>query len=115
MVIVVVVLSSFASGTCSMLTMLFLSSLGALNETTTITINKQAASFGPFDRQVLVMNTDGKTFTLLENPVAMRLKQAGFINDRRIFIKQPTADDLAKAESDAAASSGGLFQGLFGS
>jgi hypothetical protein len=63
------------------------------------------------------MNTDGKTFTLLENPVAMRLKQAGFINDRRIFIKQPTADDLAQAESDAAAaaSSGGLFQGLFGS
>jgi hypothetical protein len=106
-----------------MLTILFLSFSLARNGGTCVyetndELNKytQAANFGPFDRQVLVMNTDGKTFTLLENPVAMRLKQAGFINDRRIFIK-PTADDLAQAESDAAnaASSGGLFSGLFGS
>jgi hypothetical protein len=44
----------------------------------------------------------------------MRLKKAGFINDRRIFIKQPTAEDLEQAERDAAAASGGIFQALFG-
>jgi hypothetical protein len=43
------------------------------------------------------MNTDGKTYTLLENPVAMRLKKAGFIDDRRSFISQPTQEDLAAA------------------
>ena len=66
---------------------------------------------GPFDRQVLIMNTDGKTFTMLENPVAMRLKKAGFINDKRVFIKQPTADDLEKAETQEGA---GFLGGLFG-
>jgi hypothetical protein len=59
------------------------------------------------------MNADGRTFTLLENPVAMRLKQAGFIDNRRVFIRQPTAEDIAKAEQDAA-ESGGLLQSLFG-
>jgi hypothetical protein len=77
---------------------------------------QQSANFGPFDKQILVMNTDGRSFTLLDNPVAMRLKKAGFINDRRIFIKQPTAEELEQAERDAAASaSGGIFQALFGS
>jgi hypothetical protein len=69
-------------------------------------------AFGPFDRQVLIMNTDSRTFTLLESPVAMRLKKAGFINDQRQFIKQPTQDDL-----DAAASpdnNGGFLGGIFG-
>jgi hypothetical protein len=75
----------------------------------------QSANFGPFDRQVLVMNTDGRTFTLLDNPVAMRLKKAGFINDRRIFIKQPTVEELDQAERDAASAAGGIFQALFGS
>lgn len=56
------------------------------------------------------MNTDGKTFTLLENPMAMRLKKAGFIGKQRQFIKQPTQDDL-----DAAAKSdGGFLPGIFG-
>jgi hypothetical protein len=27
---------------------------------------------------VVILNTDGKTFTLLENPQAMRLKKAGY-------------------------------------
>jgi len=57
------------------------------------------------------MNTDGKTFTMLENPVAMRLKKAGFINDRRAFIKQPTAEDLEQAENPDG---GGFLGGLFG-
>lgn len=57
------------------------------------------------------MNTDGKTFTLLENPVAMRLKKAGFINKQRAFLKQPTQEDL-----DAAAKpeTGGFLGGVFG-
>ena len=65
--------------------------------------NDQAATFGPFDKQVLIMNTDGQTFTLLNNPQAMRLKDAGFIQGRK-FIKQPSAEDLeatAKAEVPA--------------
>lgn len=33
---------------------------------------------------------------LLENPVAMRLKKAGFIEGRR-FVRQPDEVDLAKA------------------
>ena len=28
--------------------------------------------------KVVILNTDGKTFTLLENPQAMRLKKAGY-------------------------------------
>ncbi|GKY94255.1 hypothetical protein MPSEU_000391300 [Mayamaea pseudoterrestris] len=39
--------------------------------------NGQSAISGPFSRQVLIMNTDGKTFTLLDNPQAMRMKDAG--------------------------------------
>jgi hypothetical protein len=57
------------------------------------------------------MNTDGRTFTLLENPVAMRLKKAGFIDDKRGFLKQPTAEDM---ESAKAAQEGGFFSGIFG-
>ncbi|GAX18112.1 hypothetical protein FisN_25Hh093 [Fistulifera solaris] len=65
--------------------------------------NDQSATFGPFDKQVLIMNTDGQTFTLLNNPQAMRLKDAGFIQGRK-FVKQPTADEIeaaAKAEVPA--------------
>jgi hypothetical protein len=70
----------------------------------------QSATFGPFDRQVLIMNTDGRTYTLLQNPVAMRLKKAGFIDNQRGFIKQPT-----QAELDAAAvPEEGFFSGLLG-
>jgi hypothetical protein len=56
------------------------------------------------------MNTDGKTYTLLENPVAMRLKKAGFIDGQRTFVKQPTQADL----DAASVSEPGLFSGLFG-
>jgi hypothetical protein len=56
----------------------------------------KAATFGPFDRQVVILNTDGRTFTLLENPQAMRLKKAGFIEGRK-FVKQPTEADIEAA------------------
>jgi hypothetical protein len=71
----------------------------------------QSASFGPFDRQVVIMNADGKGFALLENPQAMRLKDAGFIKDRR-FVTQPTKEQL-----DAALESpdfGAQIKGIFG-
>lgn len=55
------------------------------------------------------MNTDGKTFTLLQNPQAMRLKKAGFIDGRRQFIKQPTQEEI-----DQALESEGFFAGLLG-
>ena len=42
------------------------------------------------------MNTDGETFTLLQNPQAMRLKEAGYIKDRR-FVTQPTKDVIEDA------------------
>ena len=71
----------------------------------------QSATFGPFDRQVLIMNTDGKGFTLLESPVAMRLKKAGFINDKRAFIKQPSPEDLERAEQPEG---GGFLGAIFG-
>lgn len=71
----------------------------------------QSASFGPFDGQVLIMNEDGKGFTLLENPQAMRLKKAGFIKDKK-FIKQPTQQEI----DDALEAGGiGFLEGIFGS
>ena len=73
----------------------------------------QSASFGPFDRQVVILNEDGKGFTLLENPQAMRLKKAGFIKDRQ-FIKQPTEEELASALEAEGPSLGDAIQGLFG-
>lgn len=75
-----------------------------------LSTSMQSATFGPFDRQVLIMNTDGKTFTLLENPIAMRLKKAGFINKQRVFLKQPTQEDLdAAAKQDSGSLLGRLF------
>ena len=63
---------------------------------------------------MVILNTDGTTFTLLENPQAMRLKKAGFIEDRR-FVKQPTAEELEDAlEADAGGGIGGFVKGLFG-
>lgn len=58
--------------------------------------NDQSASFGPFDRQVVIMNADGESFTLLQNPQAMRLKKMGYIKDRK-FVTQPTKEVLAEA------------------
>lgn len=73
----------------------------------------QSATFGPFGREILVMNTDGKTYTLLQNPVAMRLKKDGFINDKREFLKQPTQEDLDAAEVEPE-DGGGFLGGIFG-
>ena len=57
------------------------------------------------------MNEDGKGFTLLQNPQAMRLKKAGFIKDKR-FIKQPTQQEIDDAlEADGP----GFLEGIFGS
>ena len=57
---------------------------------------KKSASFGPFDSQVLILNEDGKGFTLLANPQAMRLKKAGFIENKK-FVKQPTQEEIDAA------------------
>lgn len=74
----------------------------------------QSASFGPFDRSVVILNTDGKTFSVLENPQAMRLKKAGFIQDRR-FVTQPTAEELEEAlEATNGGGIGGFIKGIFG-
>ena len=85
--------------------------LGIASSVWLFLVVKKSATFGPFDRQVLIMNTDGKTFTMLENPTAMRLKKAGFINDKRAFITQPSVEDLEKAENPEG---GGFLGGLFG-
>jgi hypothetical protein len=61
----------------------------------------------------VILNEDGRTFTLLENPQAMRLKKAGFIKDRQ-FIKQPTSEELEKALEPEGPSLGDAIQGLFG-
>jgi len=63
---------------------------------------------------VVILNTDGKTFTLLENPQAMRLKKAGFIEDRR-FVKQPTAEELEEAlVASEGGGIGGFVKSIFG-
>mmetsp|Transcript_33798 Transcript_33798/g.49672 ORF Transcript_33798/g.49672 Transcript_33798/m.49672 type:complete len:323 (+) Transcript_33798:68-1036(+) len=71
--------------------------------------NNQAASFGPFDRQTVIMNIDGESYTLLENPQAMRLKKAGYIKDRK-FVVQPSQ----KVIDDALESPEFSVKGLFG-
>ena len=54
------------------------------------------------------MNTDGKTFTLLSNPQAMRLKKDGFIKDRK-FVTQPTPEQIEEAlEPDGEGLAGAL-------
>jgi hypothetical protein len=72
----------------------------------------QGAIVGPFSRQVLIMNTDEQTFTLLDSPQAMRLKDAGFIKDRK-FVKQPTQEEL-DSFLEAPASKGNILQSIFG-
>jgi len=74
---------------------------------------KQSASFGPFDRQVVILNTDGKTFTLLQNPQAMRLKKAGYIEDRR-FIIQPSQQVIDDALEGKEEGLGDAIKGFFG-
>jgi hypothetical protein len=70
--------------------------------------NESSASFGPFDSQVLILNEDGKGFTFLANPQAMRLKNAGFISEDRKFIKQPTQEQLDNALEPESGGSGFL-------
>ena len=74
---------------------------------------QQSASFGPFDRQVVILNTDGKTFTLLQNPQAMRLKKAGYIEDRK-FIIQPTQQVIEDALEGKEENLGDAIKGFFG-
>lgn len=58
----------------------------------------------------MILNENGKGFTLLQNPQAMRLKKAGFIKDKK-FVKQPTQEEI----NDALVADGpGFFEGLFG-
>ena len=73
--------------------------------------NDQSATFGPFDKKVAILNTDGKSFTLLDNPQAMRLKKDGFIQGRQ-FVQQPTEEELEKALG--VPNEGGFLGGLFG-
>lgn len=75
-------------------------------------LNDQSASFGPFDRQVVILNTDGKTFTLLQNPQAMRLKKAGYIEDRKFVIQpsQQVIDDALEGKEGL----GDAIKGIFG-
>jgi hypothetical protein len=90
----------------------FLGSLRCMNCLQQLQLQQtnQSASFGPFDGQVLILNEDGKGFTLLANPQAMRLKKAGLIGDDKKFTRQPTQEEL-----DAALESGpGLFDRFFG-
>jgi hypothetical protein len=62
------------------------------------------------------MNVDGKTFTMLQNPQAMRLKKAGFINDRRQFINQPTPEQIDQALEPEQGNGGvgGFLSGILG-
>jgi hypothetical protein len=77
--------------------------------------NNQAASFGPFDRQTVVLNLDGETFTLLDNPQAMRLKKQGYINNNREFITQPS-EEVLEAALEAGDDEGfaGIAKAVFG-
>ena len=76
-------------------------------------LNDQGASFGPFSGQVVILNADGEGFTLLQNSQAMRLKEAGYIKDRK-FVKQPTKEVIDQALSPPEGEGGGLFKSLFG-
>jgi hypothetical protein len=59
------------------------------------------------------MNTDGRTFTLLENPQAMRLKKSGFIEGRQ-FVKQPTKEDIEAALEPDGPGLADAILGFFG-
>ncbi len=75
--------------------------------------DEKSASFGPFDRQVVILNTDGKTFTLLQNPQAMRLKKAGYIEDRKFVIQpsQEVIDEALEGKNDLGEAIKGIFGG----
>lgn len=75
-------------------------------------LNDQSASFGPFNSQVVILNTDGRTFTLLQNPQAMRLKKAGYIEDRK-FVVQPSQEVIDEA-LEGKNELGDAIKGFFG-
>lgn len=60
------------------------------------------------------MNTDGKTFTLLNGAQATRLKNAGFIGKRRDFIKQPSQEDIDSALEATGPGLADVLTGVFG-
>jgi len=76
--------------------------------------NDQSANFGPFDRQVVILNADGNSFTLLQNPQAMRLKKMGYIKDRR-FVTQPSKEVIDAALEAEDSGFGEVFKEIFGS
>jgi len=76
-------------------------------------LNDASASFGPFDGQVLILNEDGKGFSLLANPQAMRLKKAGLIENKK-FIRQPTQEEL-DAALEAQPAGPNFLNRIFGS
>lgn len=75
--------------------------------------NDQGASFGPFSKEVVILNTDGSTFTLLTNPQAMRLKKDGYI-EGRTFVIQPSQEVIDKALDSEEGSLEGKVKGFFG-
>jgi len=75
-------------------------------------MNDTGASFGPFSQQVVILNADGKTFTLLQNPQAMRLKKAGYIDDRK-FVVQPSKEVIDEA-LEGKNELGDAFKSVFG-
>ena len=60
---------------------------------------------------MLILNTDGKSFTLLSSPQAMRLKEAGFIKDRK-FVTQPTEEQIENALESEDGGLAGALQSL---
>lgn len=81
--------------------------------------NDLGASFGPLDRQVVILNSDGESYTLLDGAQAMRLKKQGYIKDRR-FVTQPAQEILdetlnAPEGEGIGGFVGGIVKGVFGS
>jgi len=80
-------------------------------------VNNLGASFGPFDKQVVILNADGENFTLLESPQAMRLKNEGYIKGKK-FVTQPTQkaidDALEASQNSIGAKVGGAIKGIIG-
>lgn len=76
--------------------------------------NNLGASFGPFSSTVPILNADGVDYTLLAAPQAMRLKKAGYIDDKKKFITQPPQEALDEAleaaENSAVAKVGGVIK-----
>lgn len=58
------------------------------------------------------MNLDGKTYTLLSSPQAMRLKKDGFIEGRQ-FVKQPTEEEIDQALEPDGEGLAGAIQSMF--